>query len=130
MMTVVELFLIHRYKASAVHYLTPTEDNEFQTQKMKSLGIFSDVHTEVRQIIIIAQPIITLETVPFAVSGRPRHLSSTRFSAHGLCEVTGRFAESFAGVRVVKAIGAALAGSRKMSKSNIHEKKRSSGDPR
>ncbi|MBZ5648767.1 MAG: isocitrate lyase ICL2 [Acidobacteriia bacterium] len=52
LMTVVQLFLIHRYNASAVHYVTPTEDNEFQTQKMKSLGIFSDVHTEIGQIIV------------------------------------------------------------------------------
>ena len=52
MMLLVQLFLIHRYKASAVHYLTPTEDNESQTQKMKSMGIFSDVQTEVGQIIV------------------------------------------------------------------------------
>jgi isocitrate lyase len=52
MMTLVQLFLIHRYKASAVHYLSPTEDNESQTRKMKSMGIFSDVHTEVGQIIV------------------------------------------------------------------------------
>jgi isocitrate lyase len=52
MMTLIQLFLIHRYKASAVHYLTPTEDNESQAQKMKSMGIFSEVHTEVGQIIV------------------------------------------------------------------------------
>ncbi len=52
LMTLVHLFLIHRYKASAVHYLTPTEDNEIQTQKMKGMRIFSDVHTEVGQIIV------------------------------------------------------------------------------
>jgi isocitrate/methylisocitrate lyase len=52
MMMLVQLFLIHRYKASSVHYLTPTEDNESQTQKMKSMGIFSDVQTEVGQIIV------------------------------------------------------------------------------
>jgi isocitrate lyase len=52
MMTLVQLFLIHRYKASAVHYLTPTEDNESQTQKMMSMAIFSDVNTEVGQIIV------------------------------------------------------------------------------
>ena len=52
MMTLVQLFLIHRYKANAVHYLTPTEDNEFQAQRMKSIGIFSDVQTEVGQIIV------------------------------------------------------------------------------
>jgi isocitrate lyase len=51
-MTVAQLFLIHRYNASSVHYVTPTEDNEFQTQRMKSVGIFSDVHTEIGQIIV------------------------------------------------------------------------------
>jgi len=52
LMTLVQLFLIHRYKASTVHYLTPTKDNEFQTRKMKSMGIFSEVQTEVGQIIV------------------------------------------------------------------------------
>src|SRR5580658_8609045 len=52
LMTIAQLFLIHRYNASAVHYVTPTEDNEFQTQRMKSVGIFSDVHTEIGQIIV------------------------------------------------------------------------------
>ncbi len=52
LMTVSQLFLIHRYNASAVHYVTPTEDNELQTQRMKSVGIFSDVHTEIGQIIV------------------------------------------------------------------------------
>jgi isocitrate lyase len=59
-MTLVQLFLIHRYKANAVHYLTPTEDNESQTQKMKSMGIFSDVTTEVGQIIVanVNKPVV------------------------------------------------------------------------
>jgi isocitrate lyase len=52
LMTLMQLFLIHRYSAHSVHYVTPTQDNESQTQKMKSLGIFSDVHTEVGQIIV------------------------------------------------------------------------------
>ena len=52
LMTVAPLFLIHRYNASSVHYVTPTEDNEFQTQRMKSVGIFSEVHTEIGQIIV------------------------------------------------------------------------------
>ena len=52
LMTLVHLFLIHRYKAGSVHYVTPTEDNEVQTQKMKSMGIFSDVHIEIGQIIV------------------------------------------------------------------------------
>lgn len=51
-MTLVQLFLIHRYKAVSVHYVTPTEDNEAQTQSMKRLGLFADVNTEVGQIIV------------------------------------------------------------------------------
>jgi isocitrate lyase len=51
-MTLAQLFLIHRYKAIQVHYVAPTEDNEHQTQKMKRLGIFSDVNTEVGRIIV------------------------------------------------------------------------------
>jgi len=52
LMTLIQLFLIHRYAAHAVHYVTPTEDNEYQAQKMKSIGIFAEVHTEVGQIIV------------------------------------------------------------------------------
>jgi isocitrate lyase len=52
LMTLVQLFLIYRYKAGSVHYLTPTEDNLRQTEKMKALGIFTDVNTEIGQIIV------------------------------------------------------------------------------
>jgi isocitrate lyase len=52
LMTLAQLFLIHRYKAYAVHYVTPTEDNQHQTQKMKRLGIFSEVNTEIGSIIV------------------------------------------------------------------------------
>ena len=52
LMTLTQLFMIHRYSASSVHYVTPTEDNERQAQRMKELGIYSDVHTEVGQIIV------------------------------------------------------------------------------
>jgi len=52
LMTLVHLFLIHRYRAVSVHYVGPTEDNRYQTQKMKNHGIFSDVHSEVGQIIV------------------------------------------------------------------------------
>jgi isocitrate lyase len=52
LMTVAQLFLIHRYNASSMHYVTPTEDNVFQTQRMKSAGIFSEVQTEIGQIIV------------------------------------------------------------------------------
>jgi isocitrate lyase len=52
LMTIAQLFLVHRYKAVSVHYVSPTEDNERQTQSMKRLGIFTDVHMEVGQIIV------------------------------------------------------------------------------
>ena len=51
-MTLVQLFLIHRYRAGRVHYLTPTDDNRSQTERMQALGIFSEVRTEVGQIIV------------------------------------------------------------------------------
>jgi isocitrate lyase len=52
LMTLVQLFLIHRYKASSLHYVTPTEDNEAQTRRMRDLGIFAAVNTEVGRIIV------------------------------------------------------------------------------
>ena len=52
LMTLAQLFLIHRYNASSVHYVTPTDDNQVQTQRMKAIGIFSGVHTEIGQIIV------------------------------------------------------------------------------
>ena len=51
-MTLVQLFLIHRYRAVSLHYLTPSEDNQSQTQRMKELGIFTVVRTEIGQIIV------------------------------------------------------------------------------
>jgi isocitrate lyase len=52
LMTLIHLFLVHRYKASSVHYVSPTEDNRYQAQKMKAHGLFSDVHDEVGQVIV------------------------------------------------------------------------------
>jgi isocitrate lyase len=52
LMTLIHLFLIHRYKASAVHYVSPTDDNRYQAQKMKTHGLFSDVRDEVGDIIV------------------------------------------------------------------------------
>jgi isocitrate lyase len=52
LMTLIHLFLIHRYKATSVHYVSPTEDNRYQAQKMKTHGLFSDVHDEVGHIIV------------------------------------------------------------------------------
>ena len=52
LMTLVHLFLVYRYKASAVHYVSPTEDNRYQAQKIRTHGLFSSVHDEVGQIIV------------------------------------------------------------------------------
>jgi isocitrate lyase len=52
LMTLIHLFLIHRYKVVTVHYVSPTEDNRYQASKMKNHGIYSDVHKEVGQIIV------------------------------------------------------------------------------
>ncbi|BCO89263.1 isocitrate lyase ICL2 [Mycobacterium paraintracellulare] len=52
LMTLIHLWLVHRFKADGVIYVTPTEDNLYQTSKMKSHGIFSEVYQEVGEIIV------------------------------------------------------------------------------
>jgi isocitrate lyase len=52
LMTLLHLFLIHRYRAAAVHYLTPTDDNHRQAERMRELGIFETVSDEVGDIIV------------------------------------------------------------------------------
>jgi isocitrate lyase len=52
LMTLIHLFLIHRYKIVSVHYLTPTDDNQRQTEGMKAIGIFEQVNDEVGEIIV------------------------------------------------------------------------------
>ena len=52
LMTLVHLFMIHRYKADSVHYVSPTSDNRYQTSKMKTHGIFSQVSSEIGDIIV------------------------------------------------------------------------------
>jgi len=52
LMTLITLFLIHRYKAVSVHYVTPTEDNQFQAEGMRGLGLYEEIRTEVGEIIV------------------------------------------------------------------------------
>ena len=52
LMDLVHLFLIHRFRIDSVHYVSPTEDNQYQAAKMKVHGIFREVTTEVGQIIV------------------------------------------------------------------------------
>jgi len=52
MMTLNQLFLISRYHVDSLHFVTPTEDNQRQTERMKARGIFSAVNAEVGKIIV------------------------------------------------------------------------------
>ena len=54
LMTLIQIYLIHRYRVFSVHYVSPTEDNLPQTSGMKELGIYDDVNTEVGHIIVAA----------------------------------------------------------------------------
>ncbi|HSC34827.1 MAG TPA: isocitrate lyase/phosphoenolpyruvate mutase family protein, partial [Thermodesulfobacteriota bacterium] len=52
LMALIHIFLIHRYKAVSVHYVSPTEDNQKQAQGMKAMGIYDEVNTEIGHIIV------------------------------------------------------------------------------
>jgi isocitrate lyase len=52
LMTLVQLFLMHRYRADSVHYLTPTADNVAQTSRMHELGMFRSVTSEIGDVIV------------------------------------------------------------------------------
>jgi len=52
LMTLLHLFLIHRYGAASVHFLTPTADNRRQCERMLELGIFRAVNDEIGEIIV------------------------------------------------------------------------------
>ena len=52
LMTLNHLFLVHRYKIRSVHYVSPTDDNRYQAQKMRTHGLYSDVHDEVGDVIV------------------------------------------------------------------------------
>jgi isocitrate lyase len=52
LMTLVQLFLFHRYKVDSVHFVTPSEDNLRQADGMKAQGLFGSVVQEVGEIIV------------------------------------------------------------------------------
>jgi isocitrate lyase len=52
LMTLMQLFLAHRYRVESVHYLTPTEDNHHQAAGMKARGLYSAVNDEVGELIV------------------------------------------------------------------------------
>ncbi len=52
LMTLLQLFLIHRYKADIIQYMTPSDDNRQQTTGMTRFGIFADAMEEIGDIIV------------------------------------------------------------------------------
>lgn len=52
LMTLIHLFLLHRYKSDSVHYVNPTDDNAKQTRRMQAMNIYNDVSTEIGDIIV------------------------------------------------------------------------------
>ena len=52
LMTLIHLFLVQRYKSVSIHYVSPNEDNQKQTERMKALDIYDEVSTEVGDIIV------------------------------------------------------------------------------
>jgi isocitrate lyase len=52
LMTLVQLFLFHRYKVDSAHYVTPTEDNQRQAEGMRKERLFGSVVQEIGEIIV------------------------------------------------------------------------------
>jgi isocitrate lyase len=52
LMTLVHLYLLNRFKADAVHYVAPTDDNSRQCARMKDWGIYLNASNEIGQIIV------------------------------------------------------------------------------
>ncbi len=63
LMTLMYLFLIHRYKTGLVHYVSPNEDNERQAAGMEALGIFDAVNSEIGQIIVASVNVERVDTL-------------------------------------------------------------------
>ncbi len=70
LMTLVHLFLILRYEVTSVHYLTPTDDNRYQTVRMCHQGLFGSVTDEVGEIIVADVDAATVATL----NGDPEEL--------------------------------------------------------
>ena len=52
LMMMLHLFLIHRYGAEAIHYVSPTADNHRLAEFMEKVGIYDSVSDEVGEIIV------------------------------------------------------------------------------
>eukprot|EP01013_Petalomonas_cantuscygni_P030335 TRINITY_DN56300_c0_g1_i1.p1 TRINITY_DN56300_c0_g1~~TRINITY_DN56300_c0_g1_i1.p1 ORF type:complete len:1398 (-),score=445.34 TRINITY_DN56300_c0_g1_i1:415-4608(-) len=61
LMTLLHLFLIHRYNANTIHYVDPTNDNKQLSQGLLRRNIFSDVKDEIGGIIVAIVDKTTIE---------------------------------------------------------------------
>jgi len=52
LMTLIFLFLLHRYGINGIHFITPSEDNWKQTAGMKKMGILEEASDEIGEIIV------------------------------------------------------------------------------
>jgi isocitrate lyase len=69
LMTLLHLYVLKRYGVTTVHYVTPTEDNDYQAKRMAAQGLFSDVNTEVGQIIVAKVNTKAIDTLADDVDG-------------------------------------------------------------
>lgn len=44
--------MIRRYKSDSIYYISPNDSNRRQTEKMKELGVFSEINTEIGDIFV------------------------------------------------------------------------------
>lgn len=51
LMTLAQLFLIHRYQAAALYYLAPSEDNRAQVARLQKLGLLCSINTDSSLVI-------------------------------------------------------------------------------
>jgi isocitrate lyase len=91
LMTLNHLFLIHRYKIRTVHYVTPTDDNRYQAQKMRTHGLFSDVHDEVGGVIVAD---VSAEGVKDLLAADRDHLNALIQRTYPYTPVDGASAQS------------------------------------
>jgi isocitrate lyase len=63
LMSLMHLFLIHRYKITAIHFLSPTADNHRQAEGMANNGVFGTVTHEVGEIIVAEVSVADVEPI-------------------------------------------------------------------
>ena len=95
LMTLLHLFLIHRYKADVIQYMTPTDDNRRQTTGMQQIGIFEDAIEEIGDIIVahinknVAADLINPQKLGISRLLESKRQGIERKSAHKLTPLDG-----------------------------------------